>query len=312
MTRRSAQRIFNIACQDPRMMRVTPAARGLWMMLMHLWADLPEPGVFAIAGKPGKTQEISWQVRMPETEVETCLENLKNLGFATQRDDGAWVLVDLVDLVGMADAAVSASAQNGKKGGRPRKNETAAQAHARRNGGIQQRILPLVSVIEGEKPGNLEKPKLETQPHARVASSDLISKTDTKAKLAAAPETQSITRLGQQVADIAGLDPAKGFYTFQPVEAWLAAGATEGLILATITAVASRANYRAPGSLGYFTKAINDALERAKAQETKNSSAPSAVDPEWSAYFASYRKWTEGGCWGPEPIKPASIGERAA
>jgi hypothetical protein len=216
---------------DPRLRTLPLAVRMLFLLVAEAAARSPVAGLLPF----GETRRVSLLVSAPETDVETGLETLIAEGLLRRQDGGLGVPI-LLDVPPRAEVA----RRNGAAGGRPRKGETAEAARERRQGAL---LLPLAGKPSETQAGNLAPTTTD--------SSQSVSGGDARA-----PDWVSV---GMQVAEIAGLDPARGGYDFRPVQAWLSQDyASRDDILAAVRRVASRPGYNAAKvrSLKYFDAAV--------------------------------------------------------
>lgn len=296
MGRRCAcDRLLDAMRNDPRLRVIPAAARYMWLALADALARLPEPGVFMLGSRVGSTLDIQLMLSMPEPEVETCLGILLETHLITRTETGALSIPLIVETA----ARSSTAAQNGRKSlGRPRKGETSHEYELRK----KQREMPLLGVHQGgaaETQETQTKREPDNPPRARAQLASSSFKEEAKAK-----PREDIVAIGNQLAEIAGLDTLRGAFTFQPVAAWLAQGATPELLVEVVTAVASRPSYRPPGHLGYFNKPVQEAIA------SRGSEAPAATNPPKSAeqlrVFQEFNRDVEayaaGGCMGPPPV----------
>jgi hypothetical protein len=245
----------------------------------------------------GSARDIALMVTMPETEVETHIETLFETGLLIRRDEG---VISLPTMPEVSRRAASAR-ENGGIGGRPRRGETADQARERR---LRQRELPLMSSLEGGVGKTHEtqpETRAENPPRVRAATASSFASEESKQAAGGFGE------LGEEIAEMAGLDPARGTYSFGPVKEWLTAGATAELIREVVERIASRASYRAPTSLGYFTKAVREEL----ALRGSSGRQQPPPDPERQAICAEYNRGMEryiaNGCLGIAPTAPSFL-----
>jgi hypothetical protein len=251
---------------DPRLRTLPLAVRMLFLLVAEAAARSPVAGLLPF----GETRRVSLLVSAPETDVETGLETLIAEGLLRRQDGGLGVPI-LLDVPPRAEVA----RRNGAAGGRPRKGETAEAARERRQGAL---LLPLAGKPSETQAGNLAPTTTD--------SSQSVSGGDARA-----PDWVSV---GMQVAEIAGLDPARGGYDFQPVQAWMAEGASAERILAAVRGVASRPSYSAAKvrSLRYFDRAVE--AERASpswaaSARVEDSAADAAIVAAAEARVAAIR-----------------------
>lgn len=277
---------------DPRLACLPLAVRALWLVLVRRMQQLGQ-SVLVFGSEIPNQAEIAMMVPMAETELETQLAPLLARGLLVRRDDGALESPLLAARMKRAETARI----NGLKGGRPRKDGRPPA----------QRTMPL-AIQGGRAAGFVEthgKPNGAVSVSPAKLSSASSEEAEAAASAARVPVTpEQVQRVGLAAAKAAGLDPARGTWTLQPVRAWLEAGADEALILATIAAVMERGN-AAPRGLGYFGPAVLEALAARPAAPA--GSAPVQAWAESAEDFtARYLAWQRNGCQGRPPARRAA------
>lgn len=240
---------------------VAPAgAKWLMLQLVKRMAAPEAGGAIPFSDAP----RLSLLVSVSVSEVETYLANLLETGLLVRDAAGALSCPALEGLL----ARTSRAAENGRKGGRPRKGETPEEAMRRRQGHL---LLP----VEG-KP---TKPKPESS-----RASDSIKEVSIQS------DAREVYALTEELASIAGMDPARGGYNGSLIRMWLARGATPDLLREVVTRVRGRSQATI-GNFAYFTKAVEEALA-----EPRPSPAASTSDtPEGQAYLRALDRWLENG-----------------
>lgn len=273
--------------RDPRLRLVPLAAQALWMRLADALAQMPEPGVFRLGSRVGSVREVSMLVSAEETETETHLETLLETGLITREADGALS----VPLPAAASRRAAAAQGNGRFGGRPRRGETAEQARLRRS------QTSLMMPISG---GASETQETHGETHlAGAAAAALIDKESKQQR----EETQvSLDTLGAELAEIAGLDPVRGTYDYRPVMDWRGQGVSDALLRQVVGEVAARPSYRPPQTLGYFRRAVAEAV--AAGRDGRHPAARTPTRPEITAYLAECDAWDRAGRPGAPPVHP--------
>lgn len=285
--------ILDAARGDARLRLVPPGARWLWLMLVDTMLRAAEPGVFMVGAAVGTVADMAVMFSVEKVDAESFVESLEKVGLLARRADGALMAGEAV----MA-AARPASASRAPVLGRPRKGETAAE-YARR-----QRELRLMGVVAG---GRAEK-SAESPAESPVAQLKLSSEEEAKPAASREVSPELVRRVGEAAAEAAGLDPARGGWTWGVVRKWLAAGADEALILRVIGEVMARPYPPAVRGLGYFEPAVMEAV-RAGAAEAPAGAGPGAVPGEaWGegeaeAYLAEVERWERAGRPGPMPVR---------
>lgn len=259
MSRRcTCSRLLAALRDDPRLATLPLATRMLFLLLAEAAGRAPEPGLLPFRDP----RRVSLLVSCTETEAETGLETLETEGLI--RRDGAGIAVPLVqDGATRSDVA----RRNGSNGGRPRKGETREQYLARRQA---EMILPIAGGAAG-KPSETQAAKPADPVLVVVEKREPIPSTTTHSGNARAPEWVS---LGTEVAEIAGLDGARGGFDFRPVQAWLNEGIAPDTIRAAVRHCAEWQGYdpRAITSLRYFDKAV-------RRQDARAPSPPAPAAP---------------------------------
>ncbi|MBK1656857.1 hypothetical protein [Paracraurococcus ruber] len=262
MSRRcTCARLLAALGADPRLRTLPLAARALWLLIAE--AALATGGVLPFSG----SARVSLLVAAPETEIETQLETLIAEGLLVREGDGL-----AVPLLADVAPAVASSRANGARGGRPRRGETPEQARLRRSQGSM--VLPLPGGA-----GNPAKPGAETPDHDDDGQSSSSSSPSPTARV------EPALALAREVAEMAGMDPARSAWSAREVQGWLQAGATPGLVRATVADVMTRAR-GVPSTLRYFTQEV----ERAVREGQRFAPAAAADTPQarWAAAFAEH------------------------
>lgn len=231
----------------------------IWFRLLASANSAVVPGILRFF--PSVSVGVSRLLTQPETQVETALQTLQQLGLIELDPGGAEVA-----LPGARAAAGRAEAAriNGKGGGRPRKGETKEEANLRRQGHLP---LPIQGGADGN-PKTQQEPIMDSSRASSSSSSDSI-----KGKEEGISNPPRATRpawsvLGEELAEVALFDKARGFHDHRLIQAWLAEGATPEMIREVVTTVASRPAYVAKQasskraiSWTYFNPMMRDAIE---------------------------------------------------
>lgn len=234
---------------DLPLFRVAPAG-AKWLMFA-LVKEMSKPGnagtiPFSDAAR------VSLLVSVSVSEVETYLAILLETQLLVAGEGGALTCPALEGLL----ARTSRAAENGRKGGRPRRGETAEEAMRRRQGHL---LLP----VEG-------KPTKPTAESSRAS----LTKTDSNHPVSDARELLALT---EELAEVAGMDPVRGGYNGSAIRGWLAKGATPDLLREVVGRVSGRA--RNPiTSFAYFARAVDEAMEEAKPRPAAESEASPWAD----------------------------------
>lgn len=257
---------------DPRLRTLPLAARMLFLLVAEAAARAPEFGVLPFSG----SARVSLLVSASETEVETHLETLVAEGLV--RAEGARLVVPLL---AEAPPRTEAARRNGAAGGRPRRGETPAAARERRQ---SEMMLAL--------PGGGAPAAPETQGKPNAENPPLLLITTPSAQEEGSSAREDWVSIGQEVAEIAGLDPARGGYDFRPVQAWLNAGKSRAAILAAVRGVVEWKGYqpRRVFSLTYFTRAVEKQAEPARPASAEDAAADAAAIARAEAMIEAARR----------------------
>lgn len=263
MARRCAcERLLAFWEGDPRFALAGVAASAIWLRLVRAVQQLGDGSVFRMGSASVSVGDIATVIRTQETETEPALNRLLELGLLAREADGAWSIPWLAEGAARTNAARS----NGLRGGRPRKGETPEEAMRRRQG-----HLPLP--IEGGRETDA-KPKAESS-RASTESSSSSSPPPSPQSL----DARALVALVEELAEIAGMDPARGGYNGSAVRAWLARGATPELLREVVRRVRSRSSAAIAG-FAYFNRAVEEAI--AAAAEAPVSVAASIEESAWA------------------------------
>jgi len=246
------------------------ATRAVLVDVLRQIAASPVPGVLRFL-RPVTESVAAW-LSISETEAETELTKLVELGFVVVGEDGKSLTSPRIKA---ASDRSEINRINGMKGGRPLKARVPGQ---------REIMLP----IEGGKTEITETGAASVSP----PSSSLEDQASEK------EEARAWVSLGQDLAQVIGLDPAKGFVDCRPVQAWLAMGLEEAQIRAVVAEVAARGK-RITG-LAYFTPAMRDLAHEVRA------SAPKAPPAHVAAFHAAFDRWLANGRKGPAPELPVA------
>jgi GTP cyclohydrolase III len=269
---------------DVRLRTLPAAAQMLWVKLMRAALASPEVGVLRVGTETRFAMLVSIAVSVWETDVETHLETLRNRGLV-ETDEAAGVL-RLTDAATEA-AKTNAARINGLRGGRPRKGESPEDALRRRQGAF---LMPLPKPTE---------PNVESS-RARLSDSD--SESQSGLSVPTPREETDVQALGNELAEIAGLDAVRGAFAFQDVRAWVAQGATAELLRRVVGEVTAKARAagKVVGSMRYFAGAVREAMAAARAPRVVLASEAYG-DLEMGAYHNAVLAWSQNGCAGERP-----------
>lgn len=259
------ERMLAQVSNDPRLVLGPVVARFVWMMLLRLLREAPEPGILRFprsvsdSGTQGvtdiETRSIARLVAVDPDEAASALAYLVEAGLLVRRD-GALCLPEAEE----AGRRAAIARENGRKGGRNKKNGDPPVTRQGR----------LLLAIDGSKP--------ETQETRMATEAETPSRTGapTAAASASKEESKQLVALGDELAEIAGLDPANGGYNYGPVQAWIAAGVSADAMRAGVRRVVQRPGWKGCRSLGYFDLAVRE--EHARAKPTGDTLSPAKRD----------------------------------
>jgi hypothetical protein len=276
---------------DVRLRTLPAAAQMLWVKLMRAALGSHEVGVLHVGTEARFAMLVSIAVSVWETDVETHMETLRNRGLV-ETDEAAGVL-RLTDAAAEA-ARTNAARVNGLRGGRPRKGETPDDALRRRQGAF---LMPLPKPTEPNAESS--RARLSVQSVSEEQESNL-SVSPPREEPALDPA--AVQALGNELAELAGLDTVRGAFAFQDVRAWLAAKATPDLLRRVVGDVAAKARAagKTIGSMRYFAAAVRAAIAEAEAPRVVTAAAAYS-DLRMGEYHNAVVAWTQNGCVGPAP-----------
>lgn len=268
---------------DPRFMELGLATRGLFLLLVDLIGRHGDGQRLPLCAAFGSARRIALWFGVSETELETEARALSGAGLLIMETD-AWSLPDSVG--GYSFRRAAQARINGNQGGRPRKAPGPAADR-------RQRHMPLVRTIEG---GLDMDRKTEA---ARVPTTSSTGNT-VRTEVASTARETDFVGLGAQVAEIIGLDPARGAHSFGQVRNWLDMGASPDMILDVAYQVAHRKSRPRVIQFGYLTHAIRDAIE-ADRQVNPSPAPAEVVNAGDERFLAAMREWSDNGRLGIPP-----------
>lgn len=292
--------------------------QAIWFRLMTASLAAPVPGFLRFF--PSVSKGVSRAVSISETETETHLETLAALGLIEVSADGMEV-----SMPGAREAASrrEAAKTNGNRGGRPRKGETAADAYARRQGHL---ALPIQggAAAAGETQETELKPALES---SRARPTTLNSTSESHSPVQSEPlareepalDIAAVTALGEELAEIVGMDPARGGHDHSAIRGWMRAASKRGIGQAEMShALREMVTARAASLRGkartwmYLQQGVLELIERLAGPEAGNAALTPAAAPRASGrpvmtpeIQALDRAWREDGM--QDPIPPALL-----
>ena len=235
-------RLFTAYRTDPRLRSLPYLTRAFFLLLGEAMAGSENPGTLGF----GSVSRVSLLVSVPETEVETQLETLLAEGLLVRTEAGGLACPLLVG----PPPRQAAAQENGRKGGRPRKGESLEACRLRRSQGAL--ALPLAGCVAETqaKP----KPETPTTTTTEVSNSSVVKSLST-------PRVLLHAELGADLAELAGMDPVRQRFDYQPVREWLEAGFAAAEIREAVREVVTRPSF-VPGkatSLRYFDRPVRAA-----------------------------------------------------
>jgi hypothetical protein len=245
-------------------------ARWLCFKLAKLMATAAYDGAVPYSD----AARVSLLVSMTVAETETYLETLVETGLLA-RDEAGRLLCPAMEGI---SARARAARENGRKGGRPRKEPAVTPQNDARQ---MVAKLPI--------PGGLAKPT-ETQawetPSAGVPPRTTTTVSEVKSSSSGlSPEACA---LGREAMEVAGMVTRRPDWT--PAAEWLAAGHTHAHVIAAIRARVAKPGYVASrvNSLRYFTDALGEP-------------SPPPGPRDSTPWLDAYDAWDFGGRIGPAP-----------
>lgn len=302
MARKSFEKqAFDAAQCDIRIRTMDIAMRGFFFTLLGLFRTLAVDGriVFGAGRVPCLAAVIADSFcGMSETQFITHLKTqCETQLFAWDADSQTLVYEPEKQL----SARAIANRENGKKGGRPRKN-----AITERNDPAQRFIT--MSIKGGRNVAN-SQPNRETQ-HS-IAKLETNNSNLSKAKLRE-PSKEEIDlvfhRIGRVAFEAAGFDPARDRCDWSIARQWASDGLSHGLtadeieriVVEKVTVGAQRARQSGKTIQGLvmFRKSVPEALARGVVPPKKQSIAEQNAD---QAFIEALQAWQRNGAQGPRP-----------
>ncbi len=214
------------------------------------------------------------------TEAASDLAALVDLGWVQLDADGRGLWMRGAK----AGAARAEAARiNGQRGGRRRKDDTPETYLARRQGHLP---LPIAG-------GRLETQETETEPSAESSRAAAKPIAIEEKQAAAAREKTDFVALGAELADILGLDPARGGHSYGLVKGWLDAGIPADLIRDVARQRAEKARASGMQIRGFLY--LRDAVPEAHARAQARTASTDRIS-DWDRYEAEVmRQWEANG-----------------
>ncbi|WP_041242758.1 hypothetical protein [Gluconobacter oxydans] len=255
-----------------------------WMRLVRYLILNTAEGVLDVSFPGALAALARTQVFCDANLIETYLETYAKTQLITWDRDAQTIGLPLG--LGLTARQI-ASRANGAKGGRPRKTPKTGVVADRRQGNI---ALP----ISGGKDMAHENPA-ETRPTRTRAEAKLSSKSSSEDKLRL---DTMFKRIGPKTLEAAKFDPARGLQNYGLTRQWcamalekgLAEDQAERLILGVVESVAERQIERGSpaGHLGYFSRAIEDAIAKGDVPEAPKTAVERKAERDWAAAMEDY------------------------
>ncbi len=247
-------------------------ARWLCFKLVKLMATAAYDGAIPYSD----AARVSLLVSMEVTETETYLKALLETELLT-RDDAGRLLCPAMEGV---SAKARAARENGRKGGRPRKEAALTPQNDARQ------VVAKLPISGGlSKPNETQRwetPSAGAAP--RITTSTEVNGSSTTGL---SPEACALGREAMEIAGIVSRRP-----DWSPAERWLAAGHSAEHVLTVIRRRAASPSYDASriNGLAYFDKAFG-----------KPAPQPEPVRRDSTPWLDAVQAWEEGGRIGPMP-----------
>lgn len=292
MARRSAsEKLLDLVETDPRFLLAGPAASMIFIRLVRLMARLGDASVLRLGFVFGSWNEVAFGLRVTETELETHLQTLAYRGIL-ERDDAS---LTLPEWIGLRDRRAEAARENGKKGGRPRKNAPVP--------GQGWMPLPIVGGASTTVATETQETKSETQSET-LSRGRLLSQENQSSE---EREEDDVLVLLKELVELGALHP-KEVGNIEVAGGWLQRGATLPALRQAFLAATRRSRAPRLAPIGYFTRIVEDLLAQAPTAPAapaearaaqQEDPAVAALKAESDAMWARYRD-TEGAT-GPCP-----------
>lgn len=278
---------------DSRLHELSALQSKILLCVMSLLAASPTPGrvSFLRSVAASVSRWVSVSEPIAETETETHLRAFEALNLIRVDWAGSAIVLPGQD---ERDARAERARINGKNGGRPLKGESHEAYLARKQGHL---ALP----IEG---GKSETQKTQNEP-TRESSRAVVPTTSQREVSNTAREAPAWVSLGQELAEIAGMDATNGRWDCRPVQAWLSQGHSAETIRRAVREVAGRRGYdgRRVFTFRFFDAAVQQQAQR-RASEASGADAlmQRMAEDAWHAELTTWAMNPKG----PRPVRPAA------
>ena len=245
------------------------AARGLWADLLSMMAESERPGYLLVNEASPTPKQLSGLLGGAAREIEELIGELDEVKVFS-RIGGPIPS----DLQGIVDETLPVGTIYSRRALRDKAKAEKDRANGKGGGNpnLKGRVNPPSNPPDND-PDKAQKPEArgqrpEEKPAAVIPASapeppTAPAEPAPPPKAAAAQdEVRKRIEVGDRVLEAAGHDPARWTGDYGIVSVWLAEGFDVELdILAAVRQVAKRPGYKPPGSLKYFTGAIQRAYE---------------------------------------------------
>ncbi|WP_459676149.1 hypothetical protein [Acidisoma sp. 7E03] len=235
----------------------------VFIRLVRLMAQLGDASVLRLGFVFGSWKEVAFGLRISETELETHLETLAQRGII-ERDETS---LTLPDWLGLRDRRAEAARENGKKGGRPRKNAADPR---------QANILyPLAGGVPGAPGSETQETETETQAET-LSRGRPLSPEDSSSE---EREEAAVLALLRELAEAGALHQREAGNR-EAARRWLERGATAVGLREAFMASLRRAKPPRLAPISYFDRLSEDLLARpTAAPATASRPAEQPEDP---------------------------------
>lgn len=259
MARKSIEKMIVEGMDDIRLQSLGVAAIGVWVMLMKLVRDLGVDGrlTFGMGRAPHLADIARLRFDMTETELKTHLETQSKTELILWNAETGTLGYPMETHL---DRRTIANRENGRKGGRPRKNALTEKNDPR------QRHVPPMAIAGG-------KAMTDSKTQTGNGFSPAIAKADINLSIAKAKQEPNASEvdalfnvLGPAAFEAAEFDPARNMSGWGIARQWAADGLAKGLsseaVVDLVTSEIARVleackkRGKLPTHLGYFKNPI--------------------------------------------------------
>jgi hypothetical protein len=273
---------------DMKLRQVSAGARFTWLKVMQAMSESDVPDRLLLGPRTRLLPWLAGWAALTETEAETHLDELCEVGLLTREGpDGLGGPGSGWRGTGTSPRRAEAARINGLKGGRPRKSPLAA--------GQPSMLLPIPGGAEAsaEERRSCSPGFVGSVAIARASSSEKEAKLSSPDGVTRA-DVEHAGQLAQEAAGLSGTD-------YRAVWGWLKAGATAAVIVRVVEA-RMRAGAQ-PNHLGYFTKAVHEAIAAGAHKPASEAQAAANAEPAdpleraaTARYITDVQEWSNHGC----------------